>query len=268
MMRCGMKSLLRRTFVAVALVLSGCFSVKLDGKYRLPVRGLSAWPRVEVVSIDGFVPQIVDGEDGPGIGVYAVGKFLVDDRPVKEFTYDKYMSMGLLPSFTGSHKLASYDSALIHTWGAAWPNLFTLGFPTVCGLLVNPFVEAEWVNKWSKEALVGAWRYHGDSCEVVREGIEEIKPVEKVLLKGYTLSINGEKFHADRWDGVVAIDERWVGHEVNMRVVSRPDELSGINAAMLNSVVGTELWLTIPSSVKPAGGNHCGDLPSPSKEKQ
>jgi len=42
---------------------------------------------------------------------------------------------------------------------------------------------------------------------------------------------------------------------VNMRVVSRPDELSGINAAMLNSVVGTELWLTIPPTVKPAGGN-------------
>ena len=232
------------------LVLGGCFSVKLDGKFRQPARGLSAWTRVEAVAIDGFVPEIVDGKNGPGIGVYAVGKFLVDDRPVKEFTYDKYMSIGLLPSFTGSHKHASYDSALIHTWGAAWANLFTLGAPTVCGLLVNPFVEAEWANELSEVALVGAWRYHGDSGEVVREGVEEMKSVGKVLLKDYTLSINGEKLYAGRWDGVVAIDKRWVGHEVNIRIVSKPDGPSGIKSAMPDSVVGKELWLTIPSTIR------------------
>jgi len=237
------------------LMLCGCFSVKLDGKFRHAPREGEAGPRVEAVSIDGFAPEIVEGEDGSGIGVYAVGKFLVDDRPVKEFTYDKYMSIGLLPSFTGRHKHVSYDSALIHTWGAAWPNLFTLGFPTMCGLLVNPFVEAEWVNKWSKEALVGAWRYHGDSGEVVREGIENKKTVEKVLLKDYTLSINGEKFYAFRWDGVVAIDKRWIGHEVNIRIVSKPDAPWGIKATMPDSVVGKELWLAIPSTVKPARDN-------------
>jgi len=237
------------------LMLSGCFSVKLDGKFRHAPREGEAGPRVEAISIDGFVPEIIDGEDGASIGVYAAGKFLVDDRPVKEFTYDKYMSIGLLPSFTGRHKHVSYDSALIHTWGAAWPNLFTLGAPTVCGLLVNPFVEAEWANELSEVALVGAWRYHGDSGEVVREGVEEMKPAEKVLLKDYTLSINGEKFYAFRWDGVVAIDKRWVGHEVNIRIVSKPDRPNGIKAAIPDSVVGTELWLTIPSSVKPAGDN-------------
>lgn len=237
------------------LMLSGCFSVKLDGKFRHAPREGEAGPRVEVVSIDGFVPEIIDGEDGASIGVYAVGKFLVDDRPVKEFTYDKYMSIGLLPSFTGTHKHASYDSALIHTWGAAWPNLIALGAPTVCGLLVNPFVEAEWANELSEVALVGAWRYHGDSREVVREGVEEMKPAEKVLLKDYTLSINGEKFYDFRWDGVVAIDKRWVGHEVNIRIVSKPGRPNGIKAAIPDSVVGTELWLTIPSSVKPAGDN-------------
>jgi hypothetical protein len=125
----------------------------------------------------------------------------------------------------------------------------------VCGLLVNPFVEAEWANELSEVALIGAWRYHGDSGEVVREGVEEMKPAEKVLLKDYELSINGEKFYDFRWDGAVAIDKRWVGHEVNIRIVSKPSRPNGIKAAIPDSVVGTELWLTIPSSVKPAGNN-------------
>ena len=38
------------------LMLSGCVSVKLDGKFRHAPREGEAWPRVEVVSIDGFVP--------------------------------------------------------------------------------------------------------------------------------------------------------------------------------------------------------------------
>ena len=165
----------------VVLLTNGCVydllnaSIKLDGKECKTPTG--EWDRnqedVECVSFDGVEAEVVPYCDGIGLVVYAVGKFNVDERPVKEFVYEKYMSVGLFPAFTGDRRrYLYYDSLLIFTWDAAWPNAVLLGFPTVCGLLINPVVEADWVNELSEMTLAGAWRYRGKTCEVIREGVE------------------------------------------------------------------------------------------------
>ena len=121
----------------VVLLTNGCVydllnaSIKLDGKECKTPTG--EWDRnqkyVECVSFDGVEAEVVPYCDGIGLVVYAVGKFNVDERPVKKFVYEKYMSVGLFPAFTGDRRrYLYYDSLLIFTWDAAWPNAVLLGF--------------------------------------------------------------------------------------------------------------------------------------------
>ena len=77
----------------VVLLTNGCVydllnaSIKLDGKECKTPTG--EWDRnqkyVECVSFDGVEAEVVPYCDGIGLVVYAVGKFNVDERPVKEF---------------------------------------------------------------------------------------------------------------------------------------------------------------------------------------
>ena len=215
----------------VVLLTNGCVydllnaSIKLDGKECKTPTG--EWDRnqkyVECVSFDGVEAEVVPYCDGIGLVVYAVGKFNVDERPVKEFVYEKYMSVGLFPAFTGDRRrYLYYDSLLIFTWDAAWPNAVLLGFPTVCGLLINPVVEADWVNELSEKTLAGAWRYRGKTCEVIREGVEAKKSVDRIQLKDCALSIKGNHGLEFSKDGVFPIDDRWRGQIIEFSIESQP----------------------------------------------
>ena len=215
----------------VVLLTNGCVydllnaSIKLDGKECKTPTG--EWDRnqkyVECVSFDGVEAEVVPYCDGIGLVVYAVGKFNVDERPVKEFVYEKYMSVGLFPAFTGDRRrYLYYDSLLIFTWDLAWPNAVLLGFPTVCGLLINPVVEADWVNELSETTLAGAWRYRGKTCEVIREGVEAKKSVDRIPLKDCALSIKGNHGLVFSKDGVFPIDDRWRGQVIVFSIESQP----------------------------------------------
>ena len=215
----------------VVLLTDGCVydllnaSIKLDGKECKTPTG--EWDRnqkyVECVSFDGVEAEVVPYCDGIGLVVYAVGKFNVDERPVKKFVYEKYMSVGLFPAFTGDQRrYLYYDSLLIFTWDTALPNAVLLGFPTVCGLLVNPFVEADWVNELSEKTLAGAWRYRGKTCEVIREGVEAKKSVDRIQLKDCALNIKGNHGLVFSKDGVFPIDDRWRGQVIEFSIESQP----------------------------------------------
>ena len=47
------------------------------------------------------------------------------------------------------------------------------------------------MNELSEKTLAGAWRYRGKTCEVIREGVEAKKSVDRMQLKDCALNIKG-----------------------------------------------------------------------------
>ena len=84
--------------------------------------------------------------NGPGclVSFYAVGDFVIDDGKVVEVACDKYMAIGILPSYA-IH--SESDGPAFEMAAAIYDNIMTPGSPTLCGICVNPFVDIDWVNR-------------------------------------------------------------------------------------------------------------------------
>ena len=208
--------------------LSGCFSIELDGEFRADASQMAGFKDgIEVISFDSIEPFITTNETGCWVQFYAVGDFVVDDGKVVEVAYDKYMAIGVLPSYAG-HKHPKGEGPGFFLAAVLHANIVTLGLPTLCGIFVNPFVDIDWVNRISSAGFAGVWRYGAGNARIVKRMPVEgrgPKPFRKILLKDFAISVNGGTWIRDQ-DGMFPIGRRQPD-EVMFPIGRRqPDEVS------------------------------------------
>ena len=208
--------------------LSGCFSIELDGEFRADASQMAGFKDgIEVISFDSIEPFITTNETGCWVQFYAVGDFVVDDGKVVEVAYDKYMAIGVLPSYAG-HQHPKGEGPGFFLAAVLHANIVTLGLPTLCGIFVNPFVDIDWVNRISASGFAGVWRYGAGNARIVKRMPVEgrgPKPFRKILLKDFAISVNGGTWIRDQ-DGMFPIGRRQPD-EVMFPIGRRqPDEVS------------------------------------------
>ena len=208
--------------------LSGCFSIELDGEFRADASQMAGFKDgIEVISFDSIEPFITTNETGCWVQFYAVGDFVVDDGKVVEVAYDKYMAIGVLPSYAG-HQHPKGEGPGFFLAAVLYASTVTLGLPTLCGIFVNPFVDIDWVNRISSAGFAGVWRYGAGNARIVKRMPVEgrgPKPFRKILLKDFAISVNGGTWIRDQ-DGMFPIGRRQPD-EVMFPIGRRqPDEVS------------------------------------------